>query len=79
MRIRQFEATGPVADATHLLHDFFPEIPGQNKEIIRLCFSYSIRMINRDVSAGHKKILLMRTPVNGEIEEIGTDTAVLEQ
>lgn len=62
-RNRHDKLPSPLPNVAHLLHDFFPNIPGQNQEIVRTCATHSFRLINRDMHAGQKMPLLMWAPI----------------
>src|SRR5258708_2196626 len=73
----EFSAPGP--DSAHLLDDLFLEVPRQDQQIIGLRLEYVFRLEDRDVSAGQKHSLLVRTPVDGVIDEIRADTAIVQE
>ena len=63
----------------HLRDDFVPQIPRQNEEIIRPGLVDSGYWINWNVHAGSKAPVLVGVTVDSEVEEIGTDSAVVKQ
>src|SRR5580700_1567539 len=76
---RHDKATAPLADVIELRHDLGLEIPGQYDNVIRLGFGDPVRMVNRDVAAGQVPALLIGTAVDGELNEILADPAVVDQ
>ena len=54
-------------------------IPGKNQKIVWLRLADPLRPVDRHVHPRKEAVLLVRTPVHGVVQEIGTHTAVVQQ
>src|SRR5581483_10411727 len=76
---RENELPAPRADITELLADFLAQVPGQDEDVVGTGFCQAFRRVDRDVRAGEELPLLDRAPVDGVREQVGPDSAVVEQ
>src|SRR4051812_43629804 len=73
------EFAAPFTDFVHLIDDLFFKIPWQNENVIGLRFKDLAGSEDRNVSAGKELALFVWIAVDGVIEEIGADAAIVEQ
>ena len=63
----------------HLLHDLVLEVPRKDQNVVGLGLVDRLHRIDRDVHAGRVAAVLVRIAVDGEVQEIGADSRVVEQ
>src|SRR5581483_4472042 len=76
---RYDELAAPVTDMGHLRHDLLLDVPGQDEDEIR---SGAIDFLGRQyryMRAGKEEPLLVGVPVDGEVEEVRPNAAVVQQ
>src|ERR1700730_4909350 len=78
-RDRHNELAAPVPNECVLLHDFLLEIPRENEQAIRLCAANLIRRIDGDARSGQEFAVLMRIAIDGVVDEVGADGAIIQQ
>src|SRR5260370_2232191 len=79
LRDRHDELASPIPNACILLHDFLFEIPRQDQQIIRPCTLDLIRWINGNVCPRQELAVLMGIAVDGIVDEVGADGAIIQQ
>src|SRR2546421_2807524 len=78
-RDRHNELASPIPNECILLHDFLFEIPRQNEQIIGPGTLDLIRRINGDVRSRQELAVLMGIAVDGIVDEVGADGAIIQQ
>src|ERR1044071_8917493 len=73
------EFAAPFANFVHLIDDLLFEIPGQDEDVIGFRFKDFSGSEDRNMSAREELALLVRVAIDGVVEEIGADTAIIEQ
>src|SRR5437899_42028 len=73
------ESPAPLPDEAHLLDDLRLEVPREDEEEVRLTAPHVIRLADRDVCSREVSPLLVRVEIDGEVDEVGPDAAVVEQ
>src|SRR5947209_1277051 len=73
------EFATPFADFMHLIDDLLFEVPRQNKHVVGLRFKDFAGSEDRNVSAREELALFVWITVDGAVEEIGPDTAIIEE
>ena len=63
----------------HLLHDFILEVPRQDQNVVWLGLVDRFDWVDRNVHAWRVAAVLVRVAIDGEIQEIGADTGVVEE
>ena len=56
-----------------------PNVPGQNQHVIRPGLFDFVRMIDGNMSSGQEAPLLVGASIDGIVDEIGPDAAVIEE
>src|ERR1700691_885565 len=69
----------PRSDIVQLRRKFLAQVPRKDKHIVRLRLGQALGRENRNVGTGQVLPLLHGTAVNGVLEEVLPDTAVVEQ
>ena len=78
-RNRHDEPPAPLADVRGLRADLLPQVPRQDQHIVRPRRPDRVGRKNRNARSRRELALLVRIGVDGEVEEIGADAAVVEQ
>src|SRR6266513_722404 len=78
-RNRDDEPPSPLVHVRELLSDLVLEIPGQNEDVVRPRFPDRVRVLDGNLRTWKKLALLVRTPINRELDEVGTNATVVEQ
>ena len=76
---REDELAAPLPDVAELVADFVPEIPRQDQNVVGLGLGQALRRVDRDMRARQELALLDRAAVDRVREQVGPDTAVVEQ
>src|SRR5215472_16699488 len=76
---RENQPSPPRLDVVKLLADLVPEIPGQDENVVGPGLGEAFRRVDRDMRAREELPLLHRAPVNGVLQEIRADPAVIEE
>src|SRR5581483_3695828 len=76
---RHDEACAPAAHVSQLLDDLVFNVPRQDQNEVRFGLVYGLRRQNRDMSTRSELAVLVRVTVDGIVDEIRADTAVVEQ
>ena len=63
----------------HLVHYLLSQIPGEDQNIIRSRCVDRLDRHDRNVHARRVPAVLVRIPIHGEIQEIRTNAAIVEQ
>src|SRR5262249_43335995 len=79
LRNGDHETAPPGAHHRHLLDDLRLEVPGKYEHIVGLRPLDLLGRSDRDVRSGEIPALLVRAAIDGVVEEIGSDSAVVEQ
>src|SRR5580704_8467024 len=74
-----YELAAPLADEGILLDDFVLQVPRQDEKIIRFGFLNALRLIDGNVRAGQESAVFVGIAVDGVIEEIGANAAVIQE
>src|SRR5262245_57050883 len=78
-RDRDDELGPPLARVRQLLEDLVLEVPGEYEDVVGPSFSDPLGSVDRDVRAREEAALLVRVAVDGEVDEVAADPAVVEQ
>ena len=73
------EAGSPVAGVGELRHDLPLEVPRQDQDVVGPLLFERIRMADRDVRPRQEQSLLVRVAIDRELEQVGTNAAVVKQ
>src|SRR5580698_3861908 len=73
------ESSTPITDILQLIHDFALKVPGQNHHIVRFSFANAVGMMNGDVRPGEKSPLFIRASINRVLNQVLSDTAIMQQ
>src|SRR5258705_5270334 len=76
---RYDEFSTPFPDPSKLSHYLGLEIPWQNQDVVRSGFPEFLGRKYRNMRPGQKFAVFVGTSIHGEIEKVGTDTAIVEQ
>ena len=79
LRNRYDELPAPFPDVRELCGDLPLQVPRQDQDVVRPGLRDALRGIDRDVGAGQEPPVLVRIAVDGVVEEIGPDAAVVQQ
>src|SRR3569623_253913 len=79
LRNRNHEPSAPLANIRELCRDLVAQIPRKYQNVVGTDFANRIRMANRDLGAGEILPLIVRASVDGEVEEIRANPAVVQQ
>src|SRR6202034_4101516 len=71
--------TSPFPNVVQLPHDFVLQVPRQDDDVVRFSFADPVRVINRYAAARQESALLVGTSIDGVLNEVFADTAVVEQ
>src|SRR5688500_11537440 len=72
------ELTPPVANARELCRDLVLQIPREDQHVVGTSFPQRLDRQYRNVDTGAEPALLVRVAVDHEVDEVGSDTAVIE-
>src|ERR1700721_2392071 len=72
-------AAAPFMDVLELLRDFALQVPGQNHDVIRLCFLNTVRMEDRDMRTGEEAPRFIGAAVHGVFDQVLADAAIMQQ
>src|SRR5207248_10209333 len=73
------EPAAPKANIAHLRNDFFTQIPRQDQHKIGLGLGDRSRVVNRYARPRKEVVLLVRAPIDGEIEELRSNSTIVQQ
>src|SRR4029078_9877453 len=73
------EFRAPFLHGTHLLDDLVLKIPRQDEDVVGLGDRDSVKRQDRDVHSRSETPVLVGIAVDGKVEEVGADSAVVEQ
>ena len=73
------EPRAPLGRVGELLADLAGEVPGQDHDHVRPRLRDPLGRMDRDVRPGRVLALLVRVPVDGVVEEVRPDAAVVEE
>src|SRR5215210_26868 len=76
---RDDEAGAPLARVGELLDDLRPQVPGQDEDVVGPRLGEALGRLDRDVGAGQPHPLLIWIAVDGVLEKVGADPAVVEE
>src|SRR5882724_1252559 len=76
---RDDELGPPRPGVRELLHDLVLEVPRQDEDVVRLLGVDLVGREARDVRTGQEPAVLVGIAIDGEVDEVGADTAVVEQ
>ena len=62
-----------------MFHDLLFQVPGQDQQVVRPGLPDPLRGVNRDVGAGRELPLLVGVPIDGVVEEVRPDAAVVQK
>src|SRR5882672_7392770 len=79
LRNRYDKLATPLPYSGHLRHDFVLEIPRQNEQIVRLGFLDLVGVQDGNVRTRQELALLVRIAIDGIVDEVGADAAVIEE
>src|SRR5262249_54914337 len=79
LRNRNDKFTAPLTYVSHLPYDFFLEIPGKDQDVVWLGLANLVWAEYRNVSSGCEFALLVWVAIDGVVEDVGADTAVVQQ
>ena len=71
--------SAPFTDVPHLLDHLFLEIPAEDQDVVRFCVADPLGSEDRNAGSRKEVSLLVRTPVDGVVDEVRTDAALVEQ
>src|SRR6516164_4476377 len=74
-----YEPGTPAADIGELAHDLVFEVPRQDQHVIGLGFKNLLWRKNRNVGAWQIPAMFVRVAINGIVQKIEADTAIVEQ
>ncbi len=69
----------PFTDEQKLVLDFVLEVPRKNEYVVRLRLTNLIRVKHRDVRAGKKPAVLVGVAVDGVVDKVASQAAVIEK
>src|SRR5215813_13441570 len=78
-RDRDHEAPAPSPDEGQLLHDLILEVPRKDEHVVRTGLGDAFRRVDRDPGAGSVLPLLVWAAIDGVVEEVGSNAAVVEE
>ena len=67
------------ADMAHLRDDLVLQVPGQDQDVVGLGLVDRLDRQDRNVHARREAAVLVGVAVDGEVEEVGADAAIVEQ
>ncbi len=73
------ELRAPGRDVVHLLDDLVLEVPRQDQDVVRLSLVDRIDRPDRNVHARREAAVLVGVAIDREVEEVGSDGAIVEQ
>src|SRR6266566_8544124 len=78
-RNRHDELSTPLADMRHLSHDLVFEIPRQDQDVVVPGLVDPIGSKNRNVRPGCELSVFVRIAVDGVLEKIGANAAIVQE
>ena len=78
-RDRHDQLRPPLLGVGELRGDLAREVPGQDHDRVRPRLGDALRRVDRDVRSRREPAVLVRVAVDGVVEEVGADAAVVEQ
>src|SRR5271157_84906 len=79
IRNRKDQSGSPRSDVGELLTDFVPQVPGQDKDVVRPSLGQTIGRMNGDMRTRQELPLLEGTAVHRVLEKVLADAAMVEQ
>src|SRR6266705_75388 len=76
---RHDKLAAPFSDVGGLRADLILQVPRQDQHVVRARFADFFRSQDRDPRAGGELALLVGVGVDGEVEKVGSDAAVVQQ
>src|SRR6266513_6186604 len=76
---RHNELTAPLTHTRQLLHDLRLQIPREDQHEIGAGLPQLFRRKDRNVGAGKKFSMLVGAAINGKIQKVGSDPAIVEE
>src|SRR5262245_30643608 len=76
---RHLELAAPLAHMGHLLHDFVLDVPRKDQQVVRPGLGDLLGRVDRNVGAWREPSVLVRVAVNGVVEKVRSDAAVVQQ
>ena len=78
-RDRHYKLSTPISDVRQLFHNFGLEVPGKNKNVIRLCFTNLTRVVDGYMSTWRVLPVFVGITVHSVVNEVCSDAAVIQQ
>src|SRR5437773_275941 len=78
-RDRDDQPAAPLAHVAELCADLLPQVPRQDEDVVGPGLREPLGRVDRDVRARKELTLLDRAPVNGVLEQVRPDAAVVQQ
>src|SRR5262245_22276070 len=76
---RKDELSAPGSDVVELFDDLVAQVPRQNEHVIGPRLGQAFGRVDRDVRARQELALFERTPIDGVLDEVRADAAVVQQ
>src|SRR6185369_759588 len=73
------ELATPFPNVSRSLRDLFLQIPRQDQYVVRARLADAVGCEDRDMSAGRELALLVRIRVDGEVEKVGSNAAIVQK
>src|SRR5947208_13001154 len=78
-RNRHDELSTSLADMRHLSHDLVFEIPRQDQDVVGPGLGDPIGSKDRNVGSGGELSVLVRVAVDGVVEKVGANAAIVQE